>query len=565
MHQLSRVFAASIVLVGLFALITPVGRASMADQLQDRLRRRLEIGALEDVLNVGRELVHAEIALPAFYERRNFRPAWSIESGPLPQVDSLIEAIRKADQQGLRPDDYHYRQIIAMLAEWRKSAAGKKPGTALLVDLDLMLTDAFFIYASHLVSGRVDPFTIDPEWFTELKEANLINMLEVGLMDNTIGTTLESLLPRQPGYPRMVAALAHYRKIAANSGWPTIPSGQKLEKGVTDDRVSLLRRRLTLSEDLIGDSTETPNLFDGSLVIAVKQFQKRHGLEPDGVPGTKTLEAMNVPVEQRVAQLITNLERWRWLPQRLGDRHIIVNIAGFELDVFEKDSVVLPMRVIVGKAYHRTPVFSDSLTYLVLNPYWNVPTSIAVKELVPKMRQDSTYLTTEDMELLRGYGSDRQTIDPTTVDWKAMKGRYFPYWIRQRPGPRNPLGQIKFMFPNRFNVYLHDTSERGLFARAARSFSHGCVRIEKPLELANYLLRDNPTWTPAAIAKALDSVTDQSVRLPQPMPIHILYWTAWASPDGTVNFRPDIYDRDKPLTLALIEPPPTTDNPEPHQ
>lgn len=536
----------------------------MADQLRDRVRRRLEIGALQQSINVGRELVHAETVLPTFYERRGFFPAWSITSGPLPQADSLIEAISNADTHGLRPNDYHYRQIVALRSEWQKTSLRKsKPDIALLVDLDLLLTDAFLIYASHLLSGRVDPFTIDPEWFTELREADLITMLESGLMENAIGATLETLLPRQKGYPRMVATLARFRKIAAEGGWPGIPPGIKLEKGVSDERVGLLRQRLMLGNDLTDHGSDNAELFDESLATGVKRFQDRHGLEPDGVVGPKTFEALNVSVEQRIIQLVANLERWRWLPQSLGSRHIIVNIAGFELDVVEGDSVVLPMRVIVGKAYHRTPVFSDSLTYLVLNPYWNVPTSITVKEILPKLRKDSTCLAAEDMELLRGYGSDRETVDPATVDWKAMKGRYFPYWIRQRPGPKNPLGKIKFMFPNRFNVYLHDTSERGLFARAERSFSHGCVRIEKPKELANYLLQGSPGWSPEALTRALETVSDQSVRLPQPIPIHILYWTAWVGNDGAVNFRPDIYNRDLPLKLALTEAPPTTDSLEP--
>lgn len=557
--------AFDILLILSLTFFVPGHAASLADQIQDRLRRRLEISAVEENLSVGRDLVHAEIALPIFYERRNFAPAWSITSGPVPQADSLVAALAAADRQGLRPNDYHYRQIVSLLARWRQNAAAGIPAdTGLLVDLDLLMTDAFLIYASHLVSGRVNPFTIDPEWFTELREADLINMLEVGLMDNTIGATLESLLPRQAGYARMVAALAQYRKVAAEGGWPGIPTGKKLEKGVDDQRVSLLRRRLILGGDLTGDISEDLNLFDDSLRVALKRFQHRHGLEPDGVAGPKTLEALNVSVEQRIIQLTTNLERWRWLPQTLGERYIIVNIAGYELDVIENGTVVLPMRVIVGKAYHRTPVFTDSLRYLVLNPYWNVPTSIAIKEILPKLRKDSSYLAAEDMELLKGFGSDRETIDPTTVNWKAIKGRYFPYWIRQRPGPTNPLGKIKFMFPNRFNVYLHDTSERNLFARADRSFSLGCVRIEKPLELAYYLMQGSTAWTPAALDSALQKVTDQSVRLPRPIPIHILYWTAWVDNSGLVNFRPDIYDRDRALQQALSEAPPSTDNPEPH-
>jgi len=281
----------------------------------------------------------------------------------------------------------------------------------------------------------------------------------------------------------------------------------------------------------------------------------RHGLDVDGVVGSATLDALNVPVEKRVRQLIVNMERWRWLPQDLGKRYILVNIADFELDVVENSQPLMTMRVIVGRDYRRTPVFSDNMTYLVLSPYWHVPTAIAVQDILPKIQQEPGYLAKQNIRVFRGWGAETREIDPRTVNWSHVTAANFSYRLRQEPGPMNALGRVKFMFPNKFNVYLHDTPAQELFAKPERTFSSGCIRIEKPIELAEYLLQSDAKWTREKILAVADKRIEQTVRLPEPMPIHLLYWTAWADEDRTVQFRADVYARDGKLYEALIERP----------
>jgi murein L,D-transpeptidase YcbB/YkuD len=299
-----------------------------------------------------------------------------------------------------------------------------------------------------------------------------------------------------------------------------------------------------------------PQLFDEALEQALKRFQTRYGLTADGVLDTTTRAELNVSADRRVEQLEVNLERWRWLPQDLGRRHIIVNIPAFELEVVEKDAVVLAMRVVVGRPYQHTPVFSETMRYLVLNPYWEVPHDIAVQDVLPHIKRDFSYLSQQQMQMYKGWGPAAQVIDPATVNWSAITPASFPFRLSQDPGPVNALGRIKFMFLNKFNVYLHDTPARPLFDEAQRDFSHGCIRIQKPLELALYLLRKDPKWNRDALLRALNEVKDRSLPLPEPIPIHLLYWTAWADENGTIEFRRDIYGQDAPLLAALRAPSP---------
>ena len=287
---------------------------------------------------------------------------------------------------------------------------------------------------------------------------------------------------------------------------------------------------------------------------AVRRFQLRHGLEVDGAVDSATLAALNVPVAARVEQIRINLERWRWLPQDLGRRHILVNIPAFELVVVEDAKPVLDMRVVVGREYRRTPVFTGRMTYLVLNPYWHVPRSIAVIDKLPVLQKNVGYLAEQRMRVFRESGGGREEVAPATVDWGSLSRTSFPFQLRQDPGPLNALGQVKFMFPNQFNVYLHDTPSRELFAPAARSFSSGCIRLEHPMQLAIDLLRGT-SWTPDAIQRALEDRQDLAITLPEAVPVYLQYWTAWSGED-LIHLRPDIYDRDRLLSAALEEAPP---------
>ncbi|KKL28294.1 hypothetical protein LCGC14_2376570, partial [marine sediment metagenome] len=295
---------------------------------------------------------------------------------------------------------------------------------------------------------------------------------------------------------------------------------------------------------------------DEQLEEVVRSFQKKHGLKKDGIVGPKTRAALNVPAKVRARQIELNMERWRWIPRNLGQRYILVNIADFKLSLIENGETVMDMRVVVGRTYRRTPVFSSKMKYLVLNPFWNVPMSIAVKDILPKLRENHNYLSLQNMTLYANWQNGAPPIDPGSIDWSKVNRRSFRYKLVQKPGPQNALGRLKFMFPNKFSVYLHDTPSKELFQKNIRSFSSGCIRAEKPVELAVYLLKDGSNWTREKIMAAINHGKNRSIGIPRPLNVHLLYWTAWVDKAGEIHFRDDIYDRDRPLDKALQERPP---------
>jgi len=531
-----------------------------SDQVKELLRHRIETSGNPPKISVGEEIIHSSLMLPLFYEQRTFIPAWIGANGPLPHVNDFLHAVHNANEHGMRPNDYHFQKIESILEEINKNRKQKSPlNPGRSVDLDLLLTDSFLVYASHLLAGRVNPQTFDPEWHANRREMHLVRLLEKSLEENNIQKSLESLLPFYVGYHDLKQTFMKYQKIAAQGGWPTIQASYSIKKDDMGERVERLRERLIITDNLKSETVSDPTIFDESLEQAVYKFQQRHGLAVDGIVGPDTLAALNVPIEQRISQIELNLERWRWLPQNLGENYILVNIANFELDVIEESHTIMTMRAVVGKTYRRTPVFSDKITYLVINPSWLIPPSIAVQDILPQIKKDPEYLSRQNIKVLIGWGADAKEIDPKNINWTALSPKEFPYRFIQEPGPLNSLGKIKFMFPNKFNVYLHDTPAKDLFGKSSREFSSGCIRIEKPLELAEYVLREDTKWTKEAILIAVKKGTEQTIRLPQPIPIHLLYWTAWVDQDGTLQFRNDIYGRDTLLKKALEKEPPCFD------
>ena len=557
------------------------------------LRTRLE-AAIHPGLKVAGEPIHAVTELPRFYRARIFGPAWT--AGPdMAAAAKLVNALRSSEREGLRPQDYHLETIESLLTSVRAGSA--KPGAPsspslllpqVLGDLDLLLTDAFLIYGAHLVSGRIDPESFDPEWHAVRREVDLVERLEHALSTGTPYKTLMDLRPADPGYGRLRAALDRYRGL---DDWLPILGEGPIEAG--DVRLEALRERLRLTGDWqppspeagaseigasdvgaseIGASdvgAESPKpksqaspekrsieSFDPSLGAAVKAFQARHGLADDGVVGSKTLAALNVSRQERVQQIVLNLERWRWLPTELGRRYVLVDIPAFRLRAMDGPDAALEMRIVVGRSYRRTPVMSDIIRYLVLNPFWEVPTSLAIKDKLPEIRKDVGMLGRMGIEVLQGWGRDEKIIDPSTVDWSKLGPRAFPYRLRQNPGPLNALGRVKIMFPNPFNVYVHDTPSRELFQRPERAASSGCIRAEKPLELSAWLLQSSKDWSLERLNRVVDSGETTTVSLPEPIPVHLQYWTVSVDSQGVVGFRNDIYQRDAALTAALAMPPP---------
>ncbi len=528
----------------------------LSDQVSEGLRNRITLSTQPQEIVNGTELLFRPAMLSGFHKDRVFQPAWSTEEGPRAQATSLVKAIHGAILEGLEPEDYHLATIETLLAEVRHNiATNRSLEPDKLADLDLLLTDAFLLYGSHLSAGRVNPETIRSEWFIKNRELDLVEILQSALDEDQIEEALETLPPQHAGYARLKRALLQYRAIMRRGGWKVLPSGQML-RGNRGVRVAALRSRLIVSGDL-DESTDDHSLFGQVLEQGVRRFQKRHGLDIDGIVGPATLAALNVPVEEHIRQIKVNMERWRMLPHDFGRRYILVNIPNFELGVVEDDQILMTMRVVVGRTSRRTPVFSGTMTYMELNPYWHIPPTIAREDILANIWKDPEYLLKTNIRVFKNWKAQAPEINPDSIDWSQITAKNLSFKLRQEPGPSNALGRIKFMFPNKFDVYLHDTPARALFKKTKRSSSSGCIRVEKPIELAEYLLRDDPKWTHEEILAAINSNKRQVVLIREPIAVHVLYRTAWVDEDDTIHFRDDIYGRDKMLDEALNERPPS--------
>jgi murein L,D-transpeptidase YcbB/YkuD len=359
---------------------------------------------------------------------------------------------------------------------------------------------------------------------------------------------LAAIFPRANIYKQLQSYLQDYRSIVAAGGWPSVPEGATLKPGATDERLPVLARRLAISGDLPADAASSSFTdYSNLLVSAVKKFQARHGLDADGVMGPATLRALNVPVEDRIDQIRVNLERARWVLDDLEDDFVIVNIAGFRAYLYRDRKPVWSTRVVVGKTYHKTPVFRSEMKYVVFNPTWTVPYSIATKEMLPRIRRDPTYLASRNFDVK---DRDGNLIDPDDVNWSQVTRRNFAYTFVQRPGIANALGEIKFIFPNQYSVYLHDTPSKSLFAKAERTFSHGCIRVERPFDFADALLQPDG-WDQPKIQAERETRKTRTVFLSKPLPVLLLYWSAEVGEDGQIHFYDDVYERDQKIRAAL--------------
>ncbi|MGB5306331.1 MAG: L,D-transpeptidase family protein [Gammaproteobacteria bacterium] len=479
-------------------------------------------------------------ALRAFYSRTAFNPVWTDGKRVLARARDATEILAESDRHGLYPDEYHVRDIESRLQADAQTE---------LHSLELLLTDGLLKYISHISGGRLDS-AADPTWLIRKTPVDAGTVLAAALASGSLATRLEALSSRRQEYTRLGQLLAAYRSLASTGGWPLVPYGPRLEAGMQDHRISILRQRLMLSGDLSDYDYDNTFLFDPVLTSAVEEFQARHGLLVDGVVGKLTLAALNVPIETRIQQIMLNMERWRWLPRDLGARYLLVNMAGFYLQVVEDDRPVMDMRVIIGRPYRSTPAFVADLTHIVLNPYWNVPHKLAVEDLLPKQVADPEYLGKQGFRVYADWSAGAAELDSGEISWSEVNKYNFPYRLRQQPGKLNSLGRIKFMLPNPYAVYLHDTPSRHLFNNPVRMFSSGCIRVEEPIRLASYLLRDKDGWSGAGVQQAIDSEKNQAVTLPRKLPVYLIYLTTWVDDQGKAQFRDDVYGRDALVQLA---------------
>ena len=511
------------------------------DLFRAALRDRLATPPTESTLMVPGGEIGTLTSLIQAYRPLAFEPLWIDETGLNNNGRELLSVLAEAPSHGISARRYRLDTLDHL-------ASGDIAGLSLAgkVAFELLLTESFLLYAADLIAGRVDPAQLDPLWVPHRRIRDLPALL-ARTTEQGSRAVIEALTPPHPEYAVLRAELQRIRN-QPGATWSPIPGERKLALASQDERVTHLERALNALGYL---DTPEDNYYDDATVQAVRAFQESHGLEADGVAGRKTLTALNnAHPQRRLRTLELNLERWRWLPDDLGVRHLRVNVAGFDLRLIDEGRTKLAMSVIVGREARRSPVISELMTYLVLNPSWNLPHKIAVQDKLPLIQKDPGLLEKLGYEVYRDWKTDSTPVDPKTIDWSSLGPGRFPYRLKQRPGPENALGRIKFMFPNKFAVYLHDTPSRELFTKSERAFSSGCIRIERPIDLALALL-DDPTWTADTLEAALKRGTEQVVRLKRPVPVHLLYWTAWVDNTGTVRFHRDIYGRDKRLDQAL--------------
>jgi murein L,D-transpeptidase YcbB/YkuD len=494
-----------------------------------------------------------------FYATREHAPAWIGESSPSKKAKEAWRVISLAGEHGLVAGDYEEAQIARRLAELSGSdARDKATRVKELAELEVRVTTSLLALGRDVALGRTTPASIDRRWKARRTAPDFARSLNRSADGNLAGW-LDAIRPTHPEYAALQRALVELKGVKQRGGWPKVPAGV-FKKGVSHRSVITLRQRLAATGELAaarpagsrkarsGDQSAPSAAYDSQVEAAVRAFQEHHALKATGLADAATLAAMNVGVDERLRQIAINLDRWRWMPDDFGDRHLIVNIPYFHVVAREHGNAVSDIRVVVGKPGNETPVFSSTMDSVVFSPYWNIPDTIVSGETAPAVARDENYLARNNIEVLRVSNGSAERVDPSTIDWdkpEAIERLAF----RQRPGARNALGHVKFLFPNPYNVYLHDTPADNLFSRLGRAFSHGCVRVEEPEALAKYVLRGQTDWDEPRIRTAMNAGVEKLVKLREPIPVHIVYFTAWVDEAGGIHFQPDVYGYDKKQNL----------------
>jgi murein L,D-transpeptidase YcbB/YkuD len=537
----------------LFVLVGTVGCGRSGDRVSQEIRTIVSAEKPPAYL----EGVHWKL-VRQIYQDRDYRPVW-VGVNPLPErTRQLIASLSDAEREGLRSADYRLPELRSTLERLQTSLKKQRPEAFAVLDLEL--TRRFLDYGTDLLAGRLDPKTVASGWYIRTRRATIDGTLRGAIQAPEFQGIVAPLRPNHPEYGELVKALAGYREILAKGGWPRVPGRKALRRGDRGARVAVLRRRLRITGDLAGSAGRKP-VYNRAVAKAVAHFQARHGIPSNGIVGAATLAALNVPVQMRIRQIQLNLERYRWLPAEFGPRYIYVNIPDYRLYAYDVGKPVLTMRVVVGDEYGKTtPVFADLMTFVVFRPYWHVPQRILVREILPRVRKKRSYLVRNQFEVVDAK-HESVVLNPRRINWSRVNIDRIQ--LRQKGGsPTNPLGLVKFMFPNQFAVYLHDTPTRKFFSRPNRTMSHGCVWVQKPVELAEYVLEGRDEWNEKTIRQAMASarpvrdgehVDGQSITLARPVPVYIVYLTSFVR-EGVLNFRSDPYGKDREAIARLGKP-----------
>ena len=494
-------------------------------------------------LNIGYANIASKYWLPDLYERNDFQLLWKNPQN----VADLLNEVGRIAEDGLNPEDYHLSQLLVLKLLIDES---ESPDPSVLADYDILLTDSLVRLCYHLQFGKVDPESLDPAWnmTRQVRNQNPVGALEKRLQSGTLAEGLQNIRPKNDYYHLLKSALKKYRRIQEAGGWELVSEGLTLKPGMTDQRIPLLRKRLSITGEFDGSATDS-EYFDEDLKAAVIRFQYSHRLEADGVVGKKTYAALNIPVKKKIEQIQVNLERARWVFHKLPADYIVVDIAGFRAIDYKGIIEYWQSKVQVGKPFRKTPAFKSKIKYIVFNPTWTVPPTILEKDILPKVKKNPNYLSKMKISVIDRKG---KIVDPNSINWSKYK-KNVPFTLRQEPGPHNALGRMKFIFPNKHFIYLHDTPSRSLFGRQDRAFSSGCIRVEKDMELAELLLDNPEKWNRESIQKLLDTEKTTRVNLPKPKPIMLVYATIWFDENDSIIFRKDVYGRDHAVLEGLKE------------
>lgn len=492
--------------------------------------------------------LHCQSNLTAsFYKNNNNQTLWSYNGHVLPQTKNMLDLLKNATTEGLEPNDYHLQELNHIYTLINNSETDDELSKNVAI-FDITLTDGVFLYLSDLANGHTDYKKYYTNWSYKSRDINIYNVLLNYLQTNDVDALLQSVLPTTRLYFNLRDELSTYQKIAANGGFPVISSGVDLKVGVKGYRIKELQKRLLLSGEL-KESNIKARVFDNNLKNAVVIFQKNNGIKVTGVVDKHTLNILNISINNRIRTISRNLDRLRMMQLNTNSETILVNIPNYNLTLWNNESGLFSMMAIVGDSKHQSCVLNSQVTYLEINPYWNIPRSIAVKELLPKIIKNPKYLLDKNIDTFLIESNNHLQIDPRIVEWRSVDTKHFNYFFRQNPGKDNALGHIKFIFPNNCGIYLHDTDEPNLFDKKKRALSHGCIRISEPIDLATYLLQNKKNWGESAIESAIESGNRRVVTLTNPENIAIVYLTSWVNESGILQFRPDIYGLDAESTV----------------